>query len=330
MIPWIRVPETAVLAVRGLGVSFPSPDGMVRPVDDVSFSVAAATTLAILGESGCGKSMTALAIMGLVPGAGQRDGKILLDGEDLLKGGEARMRRVRGSRIGMIFQDPTAALNPVLTVGRQIGEVLRYHTGVSRATLRPRVVQLLRDVGITDPDRRHDAYPHELSGGMCQRVMIAMAIACAPAVLIADEPTTALDVTVQKQILGLLADLRRRAGTAILLITHDIGVVAECADQVAVMYAGRIVEEAPVGTLIEAAAHPYTRGLLQAMPVLEGEVDRFAAIPGTVPNPGDMPAGCRFATRCTLADGRCHAVDPGLGRLSPDHLVRCWYPQETA
>ena len=322
--------DGAVLAVRGLGIEFRTGRASVRPVDDVSFSVAAGQTLAILGESGSGKSLTALAIMGLVSGRAKLDGQILLEGEDLLRSGEARLRDLRGRRLGMIFQDPMSALNPVLTIGRQIGEVLRRHTRTGRAAVRPRGVQILRDVGITDPERLYAAYPHELSGGMCQRVMIAMAIACAPVLLIADEPTTALDVTVQRQILDLLADLRLRNGTAVLLITHDIGVVIECADHVAVMYAGRIVEEAPVASLFAAPAHPYTRGLLRAMPTLEGEVERFPAIPGTVPKPEDLPDGCRFATRCDLADDRCHRVDAGLVGIGARHRVRCWYPQVAA
>ncbi|NPD65241.1 ABC transporter ATP-binding protein [Lichenicola cladoniae] len=323
-------PDLPVLAVDRLSVTFASGRASVRVVDDVSFTLGQGEILALLGESGCGKSMTALAIMGLVPGAGRPGGRVMLDGEALLDVPPDRLRALRGQRMAMVFQDPMSALNPVLSLGNQIGEALRCHTGLRRAALRDRVVALLGEVGLADPAQVADRFPHELSGGMCQRVMIAMAIACDPGLLIADEPTTALDVTVQKQILDLLHGLRRRHRTAILLITHDLGVVAENADRVAVMYAGQVVEEAPVAVLYARPAHPYTLGLLRSMPRLESRPDddpgSFYAIPGTVPDPANLPPGCRFEPRCDRADQACRETAPALEALRPDHRVRCWHP----
>jgi peptide/nickel transport system ATP-binding protein len=322
--------SSPVLAVRGLSVHFPQRMARLSPVDDVTFALGAGETLALLGESGCGKSMTVLAVMGLLPGRGFAEGAIELAGQDLAGLSERAMSEVRGKRIGMVFQDALTALNPLLTVGRQLDEVLARHTDLDRAARRQRAIGLLGEVGITDPERRLGAYPHQMSGGMCQRVMIAIALSCDPELLIADEPTTALDVTVQKQILELIAGLRCRRGTAVLLITHDLGVVVEAADRVAVMYAGRIVEQASVTQLFAAPAHPYTIGLMRAMPKVDAGRERFAAIPGSVPDLADMPPGCRFAPRCSLADARCHATDPGLSSLTADHGVRCWYPQAPA
>jgi oligopeptide/dipeptide ABC transporter ATP-binding protein len=269
--------------------------------------------------------LTALAIMGLVS-SGRVEGELRLEGEDLLQASPDRMRDLRGSRLSMIFQNPRSALNPVLTVGQQIGETLNRHKGTLRRDIRPAVVQLLGEVGIAEPERRFDAYPHELSGGMCQRVMIAMALACDPMLLIADEPTTALDVTVQKQIMDLLGGLCLRRGAAILLITHDLGVVAEHADRAAVAYAGRIVETAPTALLLGRPAHPYTRDLLRAMPDLEGDARRFNTIPGSVPDLVNLPSGCPFAPRCDRAEDLCRREAPDARRLLGGGSVRCWRP----
>ena len=315
-----------VLAVRNLGIVLVANGRKSRLVDQVDITIDPGEIVALLGESGCGKSLTALAVLGLLPGACRAEGHILFEGQDLLGAGRHHWRHLRGRRMSMIFQDPGASLNPMLTVGRQISETLRRHAPAPRARINARVVELLRDVGVTDPERRVGAYPHEFSGGMCQRVMIAMAICCEPALLIADEPTTALDVTVQKQILALVRRLSREHGTGVLLISHDLGAVAEIADRVAVMYAGRVVEEAPAASLFAAASHPYTQGLLRAMPVLGAKIGRLAAIEGSVPAPGEMPEGCRFAPRCPLADERCRQVDPGLRPIAPGRRVRCWYP----
>ncbi len=319
-----------VLAVRDLGIVLRANGCTSRPVDQVDLTIDPGETVALLGESGCGKSLTALAVMGLLPGPCTAEGHIMFEGQDLLGAGQHLWHNLRGRRMSMIFQDPAASLNPMLTVGRQIGETLRRHVPAPRALIAARVVELLRDVGVTDPEHRVGAYPHEFSGGMCQRVMIAMAICCEPALLIADEPTTALDVTVQKQILALLRRLSREHRTGVLLISHDLGAVAEIADRVAVMYAGRVVEEAPAASLFAAPSHPYTQGLLRAMPVLGAEIGRLAAIDGSVPAPGDMPAGCRFAPRCPLADEHCRQIDPGLRPIAPGRRVRCWYPTVTA
>jgi oligopeptide/dipeptide ABC transporter ATP-binding protein len=281
--------------------------------------------LALVGESGCGKTMTALAIMGLVPEPAGRiaAGRIGFDGVDLQSLTAAERRAYRGSRIGMIFQEPMTSLNPAFTIGDQIGEGLVRHRGLSRRAARAEAIEMLRRVHVPAPHERADDYPHRLSGGMRQRAMIAMALACQPALLIADEPTTALDVTIQAQILELLRELREATGTAMLLITHDLGVVAETADRVAVMYAGRIVEEAPVGRLFAAPQHPYTIGLLGAVPLLAGRRSRLATIEGNVPDPLHLPPGCRFAPRCPFAEPRCHAEDPTLLELGPGHRAAC-------
>jgi oligopeptide/dipeptide ABC transporter ATP-binding protein len=318
-----------VLEVEGLSTSFYTRDGVVRAADGISFSVDRGEIMGLVGESGCGKSVTSLSIMRLVPPPGRIDaGTITFDGRDLLKLKEPEMRAIRGAQIAMIFQQPTSSLNPVWDVGRQIGEVLEIHRGMKKRDSRLRALELLRMVGIPDPKRRLDAYPHELSGGMAQRVMIAMALACEPDLLIADEPTTALDVTIQAQILDLIRTLRDELGTAIILITHDLGVVAETCDRVAVMYAGEIVEQADVSTLFRDPRHPYTRGLIGSIPV-PGEVEHdLAVIPGNVPNLIDLPAGCRFAPRCVarVEENVVLAPDhhPSLLPVSAGHDVRCW------
>ena len=324
-----------LLDIRDLVTAFHTPAGRVPAVDGVSLSIERGGAVGLVGESGCGKSVTAMSVLGLVAAPGRIErGKILLevDGRplDLVGLPEGRLRQVRGGRVGMIFQEPMTSLNPVFTIGAQVAEAVRLHRPVTRAAARARALELFRLVRIADPERRLDDYPHQLSGGMRQRVMIAMALACEPDLLIADEPTTALDVTIQAQILELLADLRRRLGMALLLITHDLGVVAETCDHVAVMYAGRIVEQAPAAELFARPLHPYTIGLLAARPEHRtGTGEPLAAIPGMVPQPRDFPAGCRFHPRCPFArEPRCTAEPPELRPLSPGHLVRCHYAGE--
>jgi oligopeptide/dipeptide ABC transporter ATP-binding protein len=315
-----------VLEVRNLATHFSTEGGVYRAVDGVSFSVRANRTLGIVGESGCGKSVTSLSIMGLVPEPPgiRAGGQVLYRGEDLLRKSRREMEELRGARLSMIFQEPMTSLNPVYRVGEQIVEGLRRHRRIGKAEARERAIEMLRLVRIPSPETRVDAFPHEMSGGMRQRVMIAMALACEPDLLIADEPTTALDVTIQAQILDLMRDLRERTGTAIILITHDLGVIAEMADDVAVMYAGKIVEMADVRTLFADAQHPYMLGLLAAIPRLDLDRARLATIEGTVPAPDSMPAGCRFAPRCALADARCRGEEPPLRELAPGHAVACW------
>ncbi|MGD8474027.1 MAG: ABC transporter ATP-binding protein, partial [Anaerolineae bacterium] len=288
-----------ILDVRDLKTYFYTEDGVVKAVDGVDLHVRRGEVLGLVGESGCGKSVTSFSILRLVGIPGRIvDGAILFEGEDLLKLPDAGMRTIRGNRISMIFQQPTSCLNPVFKVGAQIAEVLDVHQQFSKEENRQRVVELLQTVGIPEPDKRVNCYPHELSGGMAQRVMIAMALACTPELLIADEPTTALDVTIQAQVLDLLITLRREIGTSIILITHDLGIVAETCERVAVMYAGRIVEEADVETLFANPLHPYTAGLIGSVPVLGQIKDRLQVIPGSVPNLIDLPGGCKFAPRC--------------------------------
>jgi len=298
-----------------------------RAVDGVSFELKRGETLGIVGESGCGKSVTSLSIMGLVPDPPGRiaGGGIWYAGEDLTKKTQEEMRHIRGNKISMIFQEPMTSLNPVYTVGDQIVEGIRLHRDISAAEARLRAIEMLRLVRIPSPDKRFDDYPHQLSGGMRQRVMIAMALACEPEILIADEPTTALDVTIQAQILDLMRRIRDETGTAIMLITHSLGVIAEMADNVVVMYAGRIVERADVRTIFADPQHPYTLGLLGSIPKLAVEEERLATIPGTVPNPQAMPTGCLFNPRCPLADDRCRAEAPPLADLFPGHQVACWH-----
>jgi peptide/nickel transport system ATP-binding protein len=314
-----------VLRVRDLSVSFRAEEGDVHAVDGVGFDVEEGEVLAVVGESGCGKSVTSLAVMGLLPSTAAVTGSVALRGRELVGADESSLRSVRGSELSMIFQEPMTSLNPVLTVGRQIGEVLRRHQGLDRGQARRRAVELLESVGIPAPARRVDEYPHQLSGGMRQRVMIAIAVACDPAVLIADEPTTALDVTVQAGILDVLTSLRERLGTAIVLITHDLGVVAHTADRVLVMYAGRAVEHARVDDLFATPRHPYTRGLLDAVPrpgaraaAPAGRRARLREIPGLVPGLSRQPDECTFAPRCSRADEQCTARRPLLGRPFAD------------
>jgi oligopeptide/dipeptide ABC transporter ATP-binding protein len=325
-------PETGggpVLAVHGLRTSFHTRDGIVRAVDGIDFEVGRGEIMGLVGESGCGKSVTSLSIMGLVGQPGRVEaGEILFDGRDLLKLKPDEMRRLRGDRLSMIFQQPQSSLNPVQDVGRQIGEVLELHRGMKSGPARQRALELLRMVGIPDPERRLKSFPHEMSGGMAQRVMIAMALACEPELLIADEPTTALDVTIQAQILDLMRNLREQTGTAIILITHDLGVVAEMCDRVAVMYAGEIVEQTDVVSLFRRPSHPYTRGLIGSIPIVGDVRESLSVIPGNVPNLIDLPVGCRFAPRCAsrVAENNVLALSahPDLHPIVPGHEVRCW------
>lgn len=321
-----------LLEVKNLKTYFYTEDGVVRAVDGVSFEVYPGEVLGLVGESGCGKSVTSLSIMRLISKPGRVDeGEILLDGENLLKLPEDEMIKVRGNRISMIFQQPQTALNPVFKVGDQLAEVLDVHQDLGKEAGWKRAVQLLKMVGVPDPERRAEAYPHELSGGMAQRVMIAMALACVPELLIADEPTTALDVTIQAQILDLMRDLRREMGTSVILITHDLGVVAEMAERVAVMYAGEIVEQTDVNTLFDEPLHPYTQGLIGSIPVLGQIKERLDVIPGSVPNLVNLPQGCRFAPRCQARFkyglSICTDIKPDLTEVKQGHLVRCWLYQ---
>jgi len=317
---------SALLEIRDLRTSFAvDGGGEIAAVDGVSLSVSSGRTLGLVGESGCGKSVTALSIMGLLPRAGRiSGGEIRFEGVDLAALPPAAMRELRGDRIAMIFQEPMTSLNPAFTVGEQIVEGIVRHRDLSREAARALALDMLRRVHIPSPDRRFDDYPHRLSGGMRQRVMIAMALACEPKLLIADEPTTALDVTIQAQILDLMRMLREETGAAIILITHDLGVVAELADDVAVMYAGRIVERARAAALFAEPQHPYTIGLLGSIPRLDLEQDRLAAIEGQVPNPLKPVAGCRFHPRCPFAKPRCERDDQPLVSLGDGHAAACW------
>jgi oligopeptide/dipeptide ABC transporter ATP-binding protein len=324
-----------LLEVRGLRTTFHTREGEVGAVDGIDFYVDRGEIMGLVGESGCGKSVTSLSIMRLVAKPGRiESGQVIFDGQDLLTLPDDTMRRYRGDRISMIFQQPQSSLNPVWNVGRQIEEVLRIHRGMKGKAAEARALELLRMVGIPDAARRLKAFPHEMSGGMAQRVMIAMALACEPELLIADEPTTALDVTIQAQILDLMRHLRDETGTAIILITHDLGVVAEMCDRVAVMYAGEIVEQSDVTTLFRRPLHPYTRGLIGSIPVVGDVREELAVIPGNVPNLIDLPKGCRFAPRCltrieedvTLAT----EVHPELLPVTPGHDVRCWVYHDAA
>jgi len=321
-----------LLEVRDLKTHFFTDDGVVRAVDGVSYDLRAGETLAVVGESGSGKSVTSLSILRLVPTPPGRiiGGEILFRGRNLLQLTEAQMRSIRGKEISMIFQEPMTSLNPVYTCGEQILEVLMLHEKLDRRAARVRAIEMLKLVGIPSPEQRVDEYPHQMSGGMRQRVMIAMALACRPAVLIADEPTTALDVTIQAQILELLKGLQRELGMSVLLITHDLGVVAETADRVAVMYAGQVVEYCDVRAAFRRTLHPYTAGLLASLPRLGGTSERLRVIPGNVPNPVRFPSGCRFHPRCPIAQDRCREQVPGMDVFDGDHLVRCWRAGEIA
>jgi peptide/nickel transport system ATP-binding protein len=328
--------EATVLDVRNLETVFFTNSGLFRAVDDLSFSVRRGETLAIVGESGCGKSVSALSIMRLVPNPPGRivGGTVVLEGIDLLALDEAEMRKIRGDRISMIFQEPMTSLNPVIRIGDQITEAVRLHRDMTRRQAWDKAVEMLRLVRIPEPARRALEYPHQLSGGMRQRAMIAMALACRPALLIADEPTTALDVTIQAQILALVLDLQKELGMGLILITHDLGVVAQTAQRVIVMYAGRKVEEADVETLFADPRHPYTRGLMASIPAVPSLQDkaeaRLAEIPGTVPSLTNLPKGCAFAPRCSLAIARCREEYPPLQHWGGDHLAACWRAAEMA
>ena len=333
-------PATAtnrVLEVEDLQTFFYTRSGLVKAVDGVSFSLARGATLAIVGESGCGKSVTALSLMRLVADPPGRivGGRVRLEGVDLLRLDEAAMRDIRGNQISMVFQEPMTSLNPVMTIGRQISEALILHQRMSNKAALRRAIEMLQLVGIPEPMQRAKEYPHQLSGGMRQRAMIAMALACNPRVLIADEPTSALDVTIQAQILELIAKLQRELGTAVILITHDLGVVAETAERVIVMYAGRKVEEAAVGELFARPLHPYTRGLMNSIPRLalmrrEAGQQRLQEIPGIVPALSNLPQACTFAPRCTFADDKCRGQFPPYQEKRPDHWAACWHSDRIA
>ena len=321
---------TALLEVNNLKTYFKKKKQSVPAVDGVDFKILKGETVALVGESGCGKSMSSLSIMGLVPKPGGEiiDGEILLDGVDLLKESEKNMLKIRGKEIAMIFQEPMTALNPVLTVGEQITEVITHHQKVKRREAVERAIELLEMVGFSRAADILNDYPHRLSGGMRQRVMIAMALSCNPKLLIADEPTTALDVTIQAQILDLMRDLSKKIDTSILLITHDLGVVSEMADRVVVMYAGQVVEEALIDDLFARPLHPYTVGLIDSVPSIDGPIEKLNSIPGNVPSPENFPKGCRFAPRCSQAFGRCLEEQPKLQVVGDSRSIRCFLYEE--
>jgi peptide/nickel transport system ATP-binding protein len=334
----ITEPAERVLEVENLETCFYTRAGLVKAVDGVSFALKRSETLAIVGESGCGKSVTALSLMRLVYDPGRIvGGSVKLDGRELLSLDESEMRGIRGNDISMIFQEPMTSLNPVMTIGRQIAEALMLHQKLSQKKALARAIEMLQLVGIPEPKQRVKEYPHQLSGGMRQRAMIAMALACNPKVLIADEPTSALDVTIQAQILDLVGKLQRELGTAVILITHDLGVVAETAERVIVMYAGRKVEEAAVGELFARPLHPYTRGLMNSIPRLAlmrreagPAVERLQEIPGMVPALSNLPPGCIFAPRCAFADDTCRAKYPAYEEKRPAHWAACWHSDKLA
>ena len=318
--------SSTLLEVNDLQTYFFTDRGTVKAVDGVSFDVEKGETLGIVGESGSGKSVTAASIMQLVPNPPGDivGGEINFKGENLLDLKMKRIRKIRGNEISMIFQEPMTSLNPVYTIGEQISEVLRLHQGLNKKEALEKSIEMLEKVGIPSPEERVEEHPHQLSGGMRQRVMIAMALACNPELLIADEPTTALDVTIQAQILDLMDDLRDEFNTSIILITHNLGVIAEVADKVAVMYGGRIVEQADTVTLYKDPEHPYTAGLIKSIPKIEGSAGKLEPIKGTVPDPLSFPKGCKFANRCDYAEEKCWEEEPELEEIRPDHYVRCW------
>lgn len=314
-----------ILEVKDLCTSFFTEDGEVKAVDGVSFSVPAGKTLGIVGESGSGKSITSLSILRLIQSPGKiKSGQVLFGGKDLLKLSDKDMRKIRGNEISMIFQEPMTSLNPVFTIGEQISEVYRIHRNLSKKEAKEKSIEMLKLVGIPSPEKRIDQYPHELSGGMRQRVMIAMALACNPKLLIADEPTTALDVTIQAQILTLIKELQQKLHMSVIFITHDLGVVAETCDYVAVMYCGKVVEYADVKTLFKNPQHPYTVGLLNSLPRHDIDQDELIAIKGNVPSPFEMPKGCAFAPRCPHASTICHTKEPELVPHLENNEIRCW------
>ncbi|ADI27939.1 ABC transporter ATP-binding protein [Geobacillus sp. G4] len=323
--------EKILLEVRGLRTSFFTDDGEIPAVDGVDFSIREGEVLGIVGESGCGKSVTSLSIMGLLPkGIGKVvGGEIWFKGENLIEASERRMKQIRGNEIAMIFQEPMTSLNPLFTIGNQLVEAIRLHTKIGKKEARARAVEMLKLVGLPRAEQMLDEYPHQLSGGMRQRVMIAMAMVCRPALLIADEPTTALDVTIQAQILALMKELNQTFGTAVMMITHDLGVVAELCDRVIVMYAGQIVEEGSVRDIFRNPKHPYTAGLIRSIPDIRGKKERLYSIPGQVPKPGTVRCGCRFAARCEWVVDRCRHEDPLLYETSEQgHRARCFLALE--
>jgi oligopeptide transport system ATP-binding protein len=319
-----------LIQIKNLKSVFHTEDGVFTAIDGVSFSINRGEVLGVVGESGCGKSVTSLSIMRLIPDPPGKivSGEILFEGEDLLKKGEQEMRKIRGNDISMIFQEPMTSLNPVFTCGAQIAEAIELHQGLNRKEAMVKTIEMLELVGIPLPERRVHEYPHQLSGGMRQRVMIAMALSCNPKLLIADEPTTALDATIQAQILELMKKLKREFEMAIMLITHDLGVIAEMAERVVVMYAGKVVEEADVSSLFRKPLHPYTEGLLSSIPRLDGSKERLHTIEGVVPNPLQMPKGCRFNPRCPYAMDICRLQEPPLVKVGENHLAACWLREE--
>lgn len=316
-----------LLTVKNLTVEFKNGSNSNKVVKDLSFHINQGETVGIVGESGCGKSVTSLAIMGLVPSPSGKvsSGNIIFNEENLLEKKQKALRKIRGKDIAMIFQDPMSTLDPAFKVGFQIDEVLKLHTKLNKKQIKYKSIELLKSVGIPSPEQRYNQYPYELSGGMRQRVVIAMALACNPKLLIADEPTTALDVTVQAQILDLMNELKVQFNTSIMMITHDIGVVAETCNRVIVMYAGQIVEEANIGDLFDHAAHPYTQGLLKSVPKINSSNEILHSIPGNVPSPEEMPTGCRFYPRCPIATEKCRNQEPPLKKMEEKHKVRCWH-----
>ena len=324
--------STPLLQVKNLCTSFDVDAGEVRAVNGISFSLDKGKVLGIVGESGSGKSVTAYSIMRILVEPGRiKSGEILFDGQDIVKFSKKQMSEFRGKRVSIIFQDPMTSLNPTYTIGNQLREAILLHTDRNREQANARAVEMLKLVGVNEPEKRLKQYPHELSGGMRQRVMIAMALACKPKLLIADEPTTALDVTIQAQILKLMNDLKREMGTSILFITHDLGVIHEMADEVAVMYCGQIVEKAPARTIFHDGtySHPYTEGLMTSIPQLNTpKGEKLDAIPGSVPNPLYLPQGCKFAPRCKYCTQKCQEAEPTLHEVEPGHVVRCFYPEK--
>lgn len=319
-----------LLTVKGLKTHFFTDNGTVRSVDDVDFIVNESETVGIVGESGCGKSVTALSLMQLINSSNGKivEGSIVFQGQDLVKLNEAQLRKIRGNDIAMIFQDPMSSLNPVYTIGNQIIETLRLHTSLNRKEAKARCLEVLAQVGIPEPEKKFKAYPHQLSGGMRQRIMIAIALSCNPKIIIADEPTTALDVTIQAQILELIQKLKVEEKTSIIMITHDLGVVSEVCDRVIVMYAGQVIEEADARVIFATPQHPYTTALLKALPLLDEEKEWLETIPGNVPIPSEMPVGCKFAPRCSYSMERCLSEVPELMKISDGHSSRCFLVEE--